>query len=737
MRYGKEQAGGKGRLGIVVILAVLVVVAGWVYWARSKRIHNVVLISLDTCRADYLSCYGFERKTTPNIDELAAEGIMYTHAISPIGLTLPAHSSVLTGTYPPFHRVHDNLGTRLGDSSVTVAEVLSEAGFRTGAIVSTFVLDSQFGTYQGFDSYDDDFEVPIGITDSFERRGDETTDHALEYLEEHQEERFFLFLHYYDAHTPYIPLEPFASEYADDLYAGEVAFTDHCVGRVVKKLKELDLYENTLFVIMGDHGESLGEHGQLEHGYFVYQADLHVPLIMRGPGMAGGVKVDEVASLVDIMPTILGYLEIEAPKEVQGRDLSAGGQEAGGGEERQVYCEAMTATKYGCNPLLGLVGNKWKYIETKEAELYDLEGDGGELNNGLVADPEMGRYMSERLAEMTSRLVLGQLGDEQMVMDEESLKRLESLGYVGGESVETSFTVDESKADPKERIGYHEARVKVNYLLCEQKYDEALAVCAEMLAEFPEIPNTYAVQGKLTFKQGKFAEAIEHNSKYLALVTEGQWGGDGFKPAALPAPAVGAIRFLGLAYVGLEQYEEAEKCFRTMLAKSPGDIEVQDHLATTLYRLERWDEALAIWREVVKLRAQSVKLHRSMGGAYQKKGDLAKALEHWEQVVRLEPMDLSVKNNVAWILATTRDEELRNVERAVELGEQICEKTEYKLSSLLDTLGVAYAAAGRFAEAIEVTEKAIGLAREAGRETEAAEVEKHLELYRQGKSYRE
>ena len=736
MGYYNKRIGGKVRLVIIVVLVGLAVIGGWLLWGRSGEIRNVILVSLDTCRADHLSCYGFERKTTPNIDAIAAEGILYTQAISPIALTLPAHSSVFTGTYPPYHRVHDNLDDRLGDSSVTLAEVLSKAGYTTGAIVSTFVLDSQFGMYQGFDSYDDEFEVPIGPSESFERRGDETTRHALAYLEEHQKEQFFLFLHYYDPHTPYIPLEPFASEYADDLYAGEVAFTDQCVGQVVAKLKELGLYGNTLLVIMGDHGEGLGEHGEAEHGYYVYQYAVHVPLIVRPPGLGKEQRVDEVVSLVDIMPTILGYLGIEPPEEVQGRDLREYGQEEQRGEERYVYCEAMTGTKYGCNPLLGLVGTRWKYIETKRPELYDLAGDPGEGMNLLEADSEMSLFMRGELAGMVSRLIGGQLTDEKITLDDEDIKRLESLGYVGGESMVASFEVDESKADPKERIGYHEARVKVTYLLCQGKYDEAREICYEMLETFPEVPNTYAILGKIAFELREYAESIEYNSKFLAVM-EAEASGEKTAASSTGKRALMATKFLALAHFDLAQYEEAEKYFRQMLAARAGDVETESLLAMTLYKLGRLDEALELWRALLRVRPQSVAIHRSMGGAYHKQGNLTKALEHWDQVVRLAPKDYSVKNNLAWILATVKDEKLRDAEAAVQLAEEASELTEYKVSGVLDTLGVAYAAAGRFGEAVEATEKAIALAREAGEDKDIGAIEDRLALYRAGECYEE
>ncbi len=204
--------------------ALLAVVVGAVWFLLKsyfwpKEIRHIVLISIDTCRADYLGCYGYSRKTSPNIDAVAAEGILFNHAVAPVPLTLPAHCSMLAGTIPPYHGVHHNIGYRLDESNTTIAEILRGNGYTTGAIVSSFVLDAQFGLDQGFDTYNDHFVEPVPFSDRNERRGGEASRFASAWLEKHQNEPFFLFLHYYDPHFPYDPPEPFASAFADDLYA--------------------------------------------------------------------------------------------------------------------------------------------------------------------------------------------------------------------------------------------------------------------------------------------------------------------------------------------------------------------------------------------------------------------------------------------------------------------------------------------------------------------------------------
>ena len=254
------------RLVLVGLVLLVGLSAGlvWVFNGGGSppgQIRNIVLISIDTCRADHLSCYGFTRKTTPNIDAVAEQGILFENVMAPVPLTFPAHSTMLTGTIPPHHGVRDNTKYRFVDSNLSLAEILKEKGFATAAVISAVVLSSEVGLDQGFDTYDDEFEdslVSVGIV---QRRGEEVSRVGIEWLQQHRDEPFFLFLHYYDPHHDYSPPEPFASRFSDNLYAGEIAYTDYCIGQVIDQLKSLGLQDSTLLIITADHGELLGEHG--------------------------------------------------------------------------------------------------------------------------------------------------------------------------------------------------------------------------------------------------------------------------------------------------------------------------------------------------------------------------------------------------------------------------------------------------------------------------------------------
>ncbi|MCY2926920.1 MAG: sulfatase [Planctomycetota bacterium] len=292
---------GRHRGPGLIVLALALVAAAWAGWrifgpTQTHAIRHVVLISIDTCRADHLGCYGFHRATTPSIDAVAKDAALFYRALTPVPMTTPAHSSMLTGAYPPTHGVRMNNGQRLGESSVTLATVLKQAGFRTAAFVGGFPLDAQFGLNQGFETYDCQFSRTSDRSKTVsERTADEVNRPALAWLEENARagdggKGFFLFLHYFDPHAPYQPPKPYAADFADDLYSGEIAYVDHCIGQVMDRLRAMGLYDNTLVIITGDHGEGLGEHGEMAHAFYIYDSTLRVPLIIRSPGGGGGAQ---------------------------------------------------------------------------------------------------------------------------------------------------------------------------------------------------------------------------------------------------------------------------------------------------------------------------------------------------------------------------------------------------------------------------------------------------------------
>jgi arylsulfatase A-like enzyme len=505
----------KIRIYFVLLLAVVTVGTAWFVVGRRRTIRHVVLISIDTCRADYLSFYGHPRKITPTIDAIARESVLFKNVVAPVPMTLPSHSSMFTGTIPPYHGVHDNLGVKLDGSSVTLAEMLHEGGYTTSGIVSTFILDSKLGIGQGFDTYAEYNTKTTGLTGkrlAGGRRGDDVSRWACTWLDGHKSEKFFLFLHFFDPHTPYEPPEPFAAAYSDNLYAGEIAYVDQCIGRVVDKLKELELYDEALIVITSDHGEMLGEHGETEHSYFIYESAIKVPLIFKLPGRSKHVEVDDTVGLIDIVPTVCGLAGVVTPSQVQGKDLSPYfNKNTGFREERYLYTESLTATKLGCNSLLGVIKGNWKYIQTTRPELYDVTEDPGETNNLVKKEFQRARLLKEHLKLILTEQVRKGEGGSKITLDAESKRRLESLGYVSG-SVDESFEFDESKNDPKDLIHIHEKFKKATIQVLQKQYEQAKRLCQEMLNEYPDLLYVHDLSGRIAFETDDMASAITHYS---------------------------------------------------------------------------------------------------------------------------------------------------------------------------------------------------------------------------------
>jgi arylsulfatase A-like enzyme/Tfp pilus assembly protein PilF len=654
---------------VVVVLGVWLLLPSAVF---SKDVDSIVLISIDTCRADYLGCYGFRRNTTPNIDAVAGHSVLFENVISSVPLTLPAHSSMLTGTIPPYHGVHDNLDYRLGDSNVTLAEILKDNGFVTGAIISAFVLDSQFGVNQGFDTFNDRFEQQHMAGAISERKGREASRFALEWLEQHKGERFFLFLHYYDPHTDYVPPEPFASRFADDLYAGEIAYTDFCIGQVIEKLKMLGLYDSTLVIITGDHGEMLGEHGEDDHGYFIYQSAIKVPLLFKLPGQRKSKIIKDLVGLIDIVPTVCGLLDIQPPEAVQGADLSGCfARRSAPQKDRCIYTESLYATKYNANTLLGVVTDRFKYIQTTRPELYDLVEDPHEANNLIEQHPQRARILQDRLKQILEQTVRQGQTDSKAESDERTRKRLESLGYIGG-AVAEDFHFDQSKDDPKDLIGFHLANARVHKLIAQKKNSEAKALCRELLEQRPNSFEVYRILGKIAFGEDDKENAKAYMLESLRLnpnqsdlhnnlsVIFAKQDNDGQAVAHLteslridPYQLV-AHNNLGVLLEKQGKLDQAIEHFEQSLRIKYEQPDIHVKIANVFYRLNRFDEAIQHWNEALKLNAEEPHvILNKLGIASYRLGRFDEAVKHWNESLKLEPEQPKIRSNIAAALART------------------------------------------------------------------------------------
>ena len=502
------------RTALLLGMILLLLAGGLIVYRtcfRASPVRRVVLVSIDTCRADHLSCYGYPRKTTPNIDTVAAEGVLFENVVTTVPHTLPAHCSMMTGQDPPAIGVWRN-GMRLGDAATTLAEILCEEGLTTAAFVSAYPIAARFNIAQGFDTYEDQFGQEGKRANR--RQGEDTVALANAWLDQRSDdEEFFLFVHLFDPHTTggdYISPEPFATDYADTPYAGGVAYADHNVGALIAKLKDLDLYDSTLLIITGDHGEMLGEHGEEQHGIFIYDGAVKVPLIIRTPGGARPHRVDDVAGVVDIMPTICSQLGLPLPAKVQGQDLSdyLADEPHQRAEPRYVYCESRNAqAAYDANLLLGVAGTRWKFIKTTRSELYDLQADPKELNNLIDDNPRQARALETVLDEHLAESIAAGIGESEVDSDARTQASLESLGYFGGNSTSTG-TFDTSKDDPKDIIDYH-VRWNANRRI------DNVEVLQELLIERPGSIVSRLAVGRVLVRLDRFDEAIEHFTEII------------------------------------------------------------------------------------------------------------------------------------------------------------------------------------------------------------------------------
>lgn len=623
----------------LVLLVLLVVFAAAAVWffcrlqPSAQDVRYIILISIDTCRADYLSCYGYPRRTTPNIDALAQEAVLFSNVYTPVPITLPAHSSMLTGTIPPYHGVHYNLNYRLSSSNLTLAEIMHQHGYRTAAIIGAFVLDSLFGLDQGFDTYNDQYLEPIeSMVGGNERRAAEVTHFACDFLEEHGRQPFFLFLHYYDPHFPYEPPEPFASVFWNNPYAGEIAYTDRSIGVVIEKLKDLGLYDSALIIITGDHGEMLGEHNEYAHGYFIYQSSLKVPLVVKLPGKSEHKKVDDAVGLIDIVPTTLGYLGIAIPGEVQGKDLSQFFKKKSEikKNERHIYCESLLPTQYGCTPLLGLVNDRWKYIQAPRPELYDISKDPREAENLVNKHPKRARLLQKHLEMVLQDHVRIDRSDSKFVLDEESRKRLESLGYVGGD-ISEDFEFDSTKDDPKDLIGLHQQTMVVKSLINTEQYPEAEAVCRQILAERPQYVLTYSLLGKIAFGRNNMAESIAHFSEFLSRVS------DANASHSLEQYVVEAYHHLGMAFLQQEDFDQAITYLSKALEIEVDSSKTYYNLGIIYHKLGKLDEAVTKYNKALDIDPDFPEAHYNLGNLLRELGKFDAAIVHYKEALRLKP----------------------------------------------------------------------------------------------------
>jgi arylsulfatase A-like enzyme/cytochrome c-type biogenesis protein CcmH/NrfG len=646
---------------------------------------NVLLITLDTTRADRIGCYGYERAETPRLDRLAAEGLLFEHCITPSAYTLPSHSSIMTGTYPPYHGVRINGNAGLADVQVTMAERLRDRGYKTGAFVGAFVLDGRWGLNQGFDHYDDDFDVPpdqrldlAGV----QRPANVVVDAAMKWLDEGRgkpgNKPFFAWVHLYDPHTPYEPPEPYRSKFTSadptSLYDGEIAFVDSQVGRLLDWLTARGLDDNTIVVVVGDHGEGLGSHGESEHGYYIYDYAVRVPLLVRLPSAKlRGRKISSQVRTVDIFPTILDFLGDETPKVVQGESFSSmiGGREDA--PPRYAYSESVaTKLQYGWSGLYSIRSNEYKYIQAPRAELYDLGKDPGETINHLTDLRRVTHEMRAALSAIRKKVEQGAPEAVEANLDQETMAKLSSLGYLGGSSTTTE---DESQlADPKDKLLLYEGVGYAAQLIFRNDWKEATAVLQKVLGEDPEIPQAQILLASVYRKTRETAKAKEILDRYLrkdpgnpqALISMAEILSDEGRVDEVIAICRRALakdernarawELMADVYINRDDHQNALPPLRKVVEIQPKLTRSRNNLAASLIGVGQIDEAETLLGDIIKDHPKFPLAHYHLGLLREKQGRLGEAREAYQAEIDIQPKAVAARFNLGELLLRLGDQ---------------------------------------------------------------------------------
>jgi arylsulfatase A-like enzyme/Flp pilus assembly protein TadD len=615
--------------------------------APRPRARHLVLVTVDTLRADRLGCYGNGQVATPNLDRLAAQGALFPQATVHVPLTRPSHASILTGLLPAEHGLRDNVSPPLAAEVPTLAETLEAQGFQTAAFVSSIVLSRQSGLHRGFDAYSDRFEAggdDARFLNTIQRRGDEVVGEAVQWLEQAPEGRLFLWLHLYDPHDPYTPPEPYAARYADRPYDGEVAWTDELLGRLERALAARGLRDDALTVVTADHGEALGEHGEPTHGFFAYEATLRVPFIVRGPGVRPGARPGLTARSVDVVPTALALLGLPPAARASGRSLApalAGDAQA----EEPAYAESLLPLlHYGWSDLRVLREGRWKYVQAPRPELYDLLSDPGEEHDLALREPARAAALRAALARhlQQERPLAQGAGADQVPSD--LLEKLGALGYLGAGRLEAG---PGTGADPKDKLEDYKA---VNRLMREglralRARDYAgsaqrlQAVLDRGISSFEAhyyLGRARAGAGRHREAARHFEAALRHLPGYAAAYVElaESRAALGDEKGALDALRAGQAASPKDARLwaaeaklwrGRRRPADALRALEAALPLAPADALLRVQAGELARDLGQADRAVALLREAVRLRPEVASYWNSLGMVLGGQGSLAEA----------------------------------------------------------------------------------------------------------------
>jgi arylsulfatase A-like enzyme/Tfp pilus assembly protein PilF len=594
---------------------------------------NIVLITLDTTRADRMGFLGSKRKLTPNLDAMAQQGIVFTHAYSHVPLTTASHTTILTGTYPQFNHVND-FGVPLSARLPYLPAILHQHGYQTGAFVGSLILDPLDGTApgfdRGFDVYDAGFRLRRHGADRYqtvERRAGVVVDHALAWLSQVPNGPFFLWVHLYDAHDPYDPPAPYKERFAAQPYDGEIAYADACVGKLLDALRTHGLYDETMIAVMADHGESLGAHGENTHGVFLYNETLHVPLLIKLPLNHGaGKRIESLAGLVDVAPTLLAAAGLTVPAEMQGSPLlgplkAASHADAPESRERPAYAETDYPHRaFGWSALRALRTGKYLFIQAPQRELYNESVDPNASHNLAASSKAVADTLASQLADFRNKT--SQSLVDLARPDPEKMQKLQALGYVGSDAA--AEQQDEKKLtglDPKAQIEVanllHDAMFDVE----DARYEQAIPMLERVLQAQPDMPVANMQYGMAQARLRHFDKAVEPLRKAVTLQ---------------PDNGMGHYE-LGLALFETGDWKAAAPEFEGAVARAPRWADAHFSLAAVYARIDRVPEAMTELDTTLGISPDHYRANLLRGRILSLQGNPLGGLSNLEKAVQVQP----------------------------------------------------------------------------------------------------
>ncbi|HEV3059434.1 MAG TPA: sulfatase-like hydrolase/transferase [Vicinamibacterales bacterium] len=611
---------------------------------------NVLLVTIDTLRYDRVGAFGGRPGLTPNIDRLASEGLRLTRAYTAAPLTLPAHASILTGVSPPVHGLRANGLFRLGPAPPTLATVLKDTGYRTGAFVGAFVLDARFGLNRGFDVYDDRYgEKHEGDTaEGAERRAEEVVKPALAWiLAGGSGSPWFAWVHLYDPHAPYRAPEPFASQH--EPYDAEVAYADAMIGRLLDALRAAGQLERTLVVMTADHGESLGEHGERTHGVFTYDVTMRVPWFFWAARRISSAAFDGLSRLVDLTPTVVDLVGADPRPEFEGRSLVAAvnARDTAG----SAYFEAMDANlTRNWAPLTGIVSGGYKMIDLPLPELYDVSADPSEATNLFAREPERARTLEALLRNAVAGFAARGSSGQKTTLSAESRQRLQALGYVAS-AAEPGQRVYTDADDPKTLIGPSNDLEKAVLAFNAGERAGAMARVRSIARQHPQFTTAYGILASMQRGSGDLPGGI---ATLEDIVRRG-----------IADPSVMVVLAGYLQEAGA--LDKAVGVLEAVTASRPDYAEAYNSLGVAYLRMGRHDRARAALQKVIELDPTSARAYENLGADKIAAGELAAAIPDLRRAIDLDPMLYDALYNLAMALETLgqREEARPLIERFV------------------------------------------------------------------------